>query len=109
MNNTEFVFKEASRPLFKMTFRNGNKLELVEPDLKTVEAIKKRFGTSVESEKATESELYAFAAQVMSENLQHKRITPRQLKRKYKLSLGDVVDFVVAYTGYIRSIEESKN
>lgn len=109
MNNTEFAFKEASRPLFKMTFRNGDKLELVEPDLKTVEAIKRRYGTNSQSENVTEAELYVFAAQVMSENLQHKRITPRQLRRKYKLSAGDVVDFIVAYTGYIRSIEESKN
>lgn len=103
-----FDMKALTPRYFEIRFRNGLKLEVEPPKLKTLKQIISI--TKVETNGMTEDSLtglFEGLALALSKNKQNKKIAVEFVEEQFNLS--EVQEFLTAYFNWVGEIQNSKN
>lgn len=101
------------RPRLRIEMDDDTIINVAVPTVEMVEEMKASLPmlTAALNAKGAESRraLYSLAAKLINNNLDAERVTVDDLVHKYEWAVEELVQFYLAYKGFIESIEHEKN
>lgn len=108
-----FNFNDIEAPRLRVTFRNGEELELEIPTVSLIERL--RSGAQRLSRSITEKNLgdirkyYELAAELLSCNTENRRFTAEALEQEQRISMEGLVLFFTEYLAFVNGAGSAKN